>query len=67
MLRIYFQQQGFNLSDPDAEDARSTNHLCCVAFARVDLGLAAAPDETTIFRFRRLLERTSSVARSWIR
>ena len=56
MLRIYFLQQWFNLSDPAAEDALYD----CVSmrnFVGVDLGTERAPDETTICRFRHLLER----------
>ena len=55
MLRIYFLQQWFNLSDPGAEDALYESPVLR-RFAGVDLGRAAAPDETTILRFRRLLE-----------
>lgn len=55
MLRVYFLQQWFNLSDPGAEDALYESPVLR-GFAGVDLGRAAAPDETTILRFRRLLE-----------
>jgi transposase, IS5 family len=55
MLRVYFLQQWFNLSDPGAEDALYESPALR-QFAGVDLGGAAAPDETTILRFRRLLE-----------
>jgi len=55
MLRVYFLQQWFNLSDPGAEDALYESPALR-SFAGVDLGRAAAPDETTILRFRRLLE-----------
>jgi IS5 family transposase len=55
MLRIYFLQQWFNLSDPGAEDALYESPVLR-RFAGVDLGRAAAPDETTILRFRHLLE-----------
>jgi IS5 family transposase len=55
MLRVYFLQQWFNLSDPGAEDALYESPVLR-RFAGVDLGCAAAPDETTILRFRRLLE-----------
>ena len=55
MLRVYFLQQWFNLSDPGAEDALYKSPVLR-RFAGVDLGRAAAPDETTILRFRRLLE-----------
>jgi IS5 family transposase len=55
MLRVYFLQQWFNLSDPGAEDALYESPVLR-HFAGVDLGRAAAPDETTILRFRRMLE-----------
>ena len=55
MLRMYFLQQWFNLSDPGAEDALYESPVLR-RFAGVDLGRAAAPDETTILRFRHLLE-----------
>src|SRR6476660_7739404 len=55
MLRIYFLQQWFNLSDPAAEDAIYDSESMR-RFARVDLGEDAVPDETTILRFRHLLE-----------
>jgi IS5 family transposase len=56
MLRVYFLQQWFNLSDPGAEDALYESAVLR-RFAGVDLGRAAAPDETTILRFRRQLEK----------
>jgi len=56
MLRIYFLQQWFNLSDPAAEDALYDS-LAIRGFVGLDLGESAAPDETTICRFRHLLER----------
>ncbi len=55
MLRIYFLQHWFNLSDPGAEDALYESAVLR-RFAGVDLGRAAAPDETTILNFRHLLE-----------
>jgi len=55
MLRVYFLQQWFNLSDPAAEDALYESPVLR-RFAGVDLGRASAPDETTILRFRHLLE-----------
>jgi IS5 family transposase len=55
MLRIYFLQHWFNLSDPGAEDALYDSPALR-GFAGVDLGRAAAPDETTILNFRHLLE-----------
>ena len=56
MLRIYFLQQWFNLSDPQAEDAIYDSESMR-RFARVELGTEVVPDETTILRFRHLLER----------
>ncbi len=56
MLRIYFLQHWFNLSDPAAEEALYDSPALR-RFAGVDLGCAAAPDETTILNFRHLLER----------
>ena len=55
MLRVYFLQHWFNLSDPGAEDALYELPVLR-GFAGVDLGRAAAPDETTIVNFRHLLE-----------
>src|SRR6516162_11708506 len=55
MLRIYFLQQWFNLSDPQAEDAIYDSESMR-RFARGELGDDVVPDETTILRFRRLLE-----------
>src|SRR5271170_6069108 len=50
MLRIYFLQHWFNLSDPAAEESLYDS-LSMRAFARVDLGEAPPPDETTICKF----------------
>src|SRR5512140_2001656 len=55
MLRIYFLQQWFNLSDPQAEDAIYDSESMR-RFAQVELGDDVVPDETTILRFRHLLE-----------
>jgi IS5 family transposase len=55
MLRIYFLQQWFNLSDPAAEDAIYDSESMR-RFARVELGDEVVPDESTILRFRHLLE-----------
>jgi transposase, IS5 family len=55
MLRVYFVQHWFNLSDPGAEDALYESPALR-RFTGVDLGRAAAPDETTMLRFRHLLE-----------
>ena len=55
MLRIHFLQQWFGLSDPAMEEALHDTPLYC-EFARLDAGMARMPDETTILRFRHLLE-----------
>jgi hypothetical protein len=55
MLRDYFLQQWFNLSDPAAEDMRYDSESMR-RFARVELGEDTVPDESTIWRFRHLLE-----------
>ena len=55
MLRVYFLQQWFNLSDPQAEDALYDSESMR-RFARMELGDDVVPDETTILRFRHLLE-----------
>jgi len=55
MLRTYFLQQWFGLSDPGMEEAFYESAVLR-RFAGVDLGTAAAPGETTILRFRHLLE-----------
>lgn len=55
MLRVYFLQQWFALSDPAAEDALYESAVLR-RFANIDLGRAPAPDETTILNFRHLLE-----------
>jgi IS5 family transposase len=56
MLRIYFLQQWFNLSDPQAADAIYDSESMR-RFARVELGEDVVPDESTILCFRHLLER----------
>jgi IS5 family transposase len=56
MLRIYFLQQWFNLSDPQAEDAIYDSESMR-RFAGVELGEDKVPDESTILRFRHLLEK----------
>ena len=56
MLRIYFLQAWFNLSDPAVEEALYDIEAMR-RFVGIDLGLEAAPDETTVCKFRHLLER----------
>ena len=55
MLRLYFVQHWFALSDPGAEDALYDSAALC-RFVGIDLGRSPAPDETTILNFRHLLE-----------
>lgn len=55
MLRIYFLQHWFNLSDPGAEEALYDSEAMR-RFVGVELGEDAFPDETTILHFRHLLE-----------
>jgi transposase, IS5 family len=55
MLRLYFVQHWFALSDPGAEDALYDS-AALRRFVGIDLGRAPAPDETTILNFRHLLE-----------
>ena len=55
MLRMYVAQQCFGLSDEGVEDAIYDSHAIR-QFVGVDLNREAAPDATTLLRFRRLLE-----------
>jgi len=55
MLRIYFMQQWYSLSDPSMEDALYDIESMR-RFASIDLALDIVPDETTILNFRHLLE-----------
>ncbi len=56
MLRIYFMQQWYALSDPAMEDALYEIESMR-RFAGLDLLEESMPDETTILKFRHLLER----------
>ena len=55
ILRIHFLQQWFGLSDPAMEEALHDVPLYR-EFAGLDAGVTRLPDETTILRFRHLLE-----------
>jgi IS5 family transposase len=55
MLRMYFLQQWFNLSDPAVEEALYDS-LAMRHFVAIDLGQEPVPDETTVCKFRHLLE-----------
>nr|WP_223995866.1 IS5 family transposase [Cupriavidus pampae] len=54
MLRIYFLQQWYGLSDEALEDALYDS-MAMRAFAGIDLAVEAVPDATTLLKFRRLL------------
>lgn len=55
MLRIYFLQQWFDLSDPLAEESLYDSESMR-RFAGVELSDDVVPDESSILRFRHLLE-----------
>ena len=55
MLRIHFLQQWFNLSDPAMEEALYDTPMFR-EFAGLDMGEQNLPDESTVLRFRHLLE-----------
>ena len=55
MLRAYFVQQWYDLSDPALEEELNDS-VAIRRFVGVDLGERRAPDETTILNFRHLLE-----------
>ena len=55
MLRIHFLQHWFNLSDPAVEEALYDSRAMR-QFVGIDLGSEPAPDETTVCKFRHVLE-----------
>ena len=55
MLRIFFVQQWFKVSDAGIEEALYDS-VALRRFAGVDLARAPAPDVTTVSRFRHLLD-----------
>jgi len=55
MLRIYCFEHWFNLSDPAVEEALHES-VSMRAFVGIDLGCEPVPDETTVCKFRHLLE-----------
>lgn len=55
MLRIYFLQHWFNLSDPGVEEALYDSRAMR-DFVGIDLGREPAPDETTVCKFRHMME-----------
>ena len=56
MLRVHYLQQWFALSDPAMEEALHDMPVFR-EFARLGDGMTRLPDETTILRFRHLLEK----------
>lgn len=56
MLRIHLLQQWYALSDPAMEEALYDSQAMR-RFVGIDRGTEGAPDETTICKFRHLLER----------
>lgn len=56
MLRIHFLQQWYALSDPAIEEALYDS-AAMRRFVGIDLGQEGAPDETTVCKFRHLLEK----------
>lgn len=56
MLRMYVAQQCFGLSDEGIEDALYDSQAIR-RFVGIDLAREAAPDATTLLKFRRLLEK----------
>ena len=56
MLKLYFLQLWHGLSDPQTEDQAHDSHAAG-EFLGIDLGKDRPPDETTICKFRHLLER----------
>jgi IS5 family transposase len=56
MLRIYFMQQWYGLSDPAMEDSLYDIESMR-RFADINLEIDEVPDETTILNFRHLLEK----------
>lgn len=55
MVRMYVLQQSFDLSDPQAEDMLYDREPMR-RFAKVEFGEDTVPDESTMLRFRHLLE-----------
>jgi len=56
MLRIYFMQQWYGLSDPAMEDGLYDSETMR-RFAGIDIAADVIPDETTLLHFRHLLEK----------
>jgi len=56
MLRLHFLQHWYNLSDPGLEEELLESESMR-KFVGIDLGQERVPDETTVCKFRHLLER----------
>lgn len=56
MLRVYFLQQWYSLSDEAIEDAIYDSHAMS-SFAGISVGHDPVPDSTTLLNFRHLLEK----------
>lgn len=56
MLKIHFLQHWFELSDPAVEEALYDSRAMRL-FVGIDLGREPVPDETTICKFRHLMEK----------
>jgi transposase, IS5 family len=66
MLRVYFLQQWFNLSDPGAEDALYESPVLR-RFAGVDLGHASAPTKPRFFASAACWSSMNCAVRFWTR
>ncbi len=55
MMRIHCLQLWFDLSDPAVEEALNDSLAMC-SFVGINLAREPVPDETTVMRFRHLLE-----------
>lgn len=62
MLRIHFLQQWYALSDPAVEEALYDS-AAMRRFVGIDLGAEPAPDETTVCKFRHVLEKHDLAAK----
>ncbi len=65
MLRVYFLQQWYALSDPMAEEMLYDSEAMR-RFAGIELGDDRIPDETTILNFRHLLEKQALTERLFV-
>jgi IS5 family transposase len=65
MLRVYFIQQWYSLSDEAVEDAIYDSQAVR-AFVGMDLARESAPDATTLLKFRRLLEKNELTQRVFV-